>query len=272
VTRALDELVAQLAAWMHEHHGHAATFTRGATEAELTAVEQRLGVTLPDGLRALYRWSGGGTDEGPTVMNNRYIEPLGTLVSTREMMNGFVEDGTFDRKDWWHRSWVPFLHNGAGSYLCWDPKGSFAEAGGVPGQVIEFWGKDPERNMMTPSFDAWLTVFVDSFAQGIWKYDPEGEGVEDDGRFNQFIARRYGTYPKNAIAVDGKKAPAASGVPWATADLTKPVRDYSASSTFTLGERIKHPRFGEGVVQAVNAPGKVTIQFADQRRVLVAKR
>lgn len=28
----------------------------------------------------------------------------------------------------------------------------------------------------------------------------------------------------------------------------------------------------EGVVQAINDPGKVTIQFADQRRVLVAKK
>jgi hypothetical protein len=142
----------------------------------------------------------------------------------------------------------------------------------VPGQVIEFWGKDPERNMMAPSFDAWLPVFVESFEQGIWTFDPKGWNVDDEPSFNKLLARRFASYPKTAISLDGKQGPASRGVPWATADTTKPVRDYSASASFTLGERIKHPKFGEGVVQAINDPGKVTIQFADQRRVLVAKR
>lgn len=266
----MDELVARLGAWMRDHHGRASKLTRGATDAELAAVELRLGVTFPAGLRALYRWSGGGSDEGPAIMNNRNILPLEQVVPTREMMNGFVDDGTFHRKDWWHKSWVPFLYNGASSYLCWDPKGSFAEAGGVPGQVLEFWNKNPDRNIMAPGFDAWLTLFVESFEEGIWTFDPTGWNVDDEPSFNKFIARRYPTYPKTAISLDGKKAPAA---PRTTgADLTKPVRDYSASSMFTLGERIKHPKFGEGVVQAINDPGKVTIQFADQRRVLVAKK
>jgi cell wall assembly regulator SMI1 len=111
----MDQLVARLAAWLREHHGRASELTRGATDAELAAIERRLRVTFPDGLRALYRWSGGGTAEGPAIMNNRHIVPLDTLVSTIEMMNGFVDDGTFSRKDWWHKSWVPFLHNGAGT-------------------------------------------------------------------------------------------------------------------------------------------------------------
>ncbi len=237
-------------------------FTPGATDAEIAIVEQRLGATFPDGLRALYRWSGGGPADGPAIMNNRNILPLDTVASTREMMNGFVDDGTFHRKDWWHKSWVPFLHNGASSYLCWDPDGSFAEAGGVRGQVIEFWNKDPDRNIMAPGFDAWLTLFVESFEEGIWTYDATGWNVDDEPSFSRFIARRYATYPKTAIALDSKQVPAS----------TSPVRDYSASSTFTLGERIKHPKFGEGVVQAINDPGKVTIAFADQRRVLVAKK
>jgi len=266
----MEELVARLAAWMRAHHGRADTFTRGATDGEIAAVEERLGVTFPDGLRALYRWSGGGSENGPAIMNNRNILPLETVASRREMMNGFVDDGTFDRKHWWHKSWVPFLHNGASSYLCWDPAGSFAEAGGVPGQVIEFWNKDPDRNIMAPGFDTWLRLFVESLEEGIWAFDPTGWNVDDEPSFGKFIARRYATYPKTAISLDGKKAPA---VPKGTvADLTKPVRAYSASSTFTLGERILHPKFGEGVVQAIGDPGKVTIQFPDQRRVLVAKK
>lgn len=266
----MDEVVARLAAWMHAHHGRSGELTRGATDAEIAAVEQRLGVTFPDGLRALYRWTGGGADDGPAIMNNRNVLPLEHLATTREMMNRYVDDGTFHRKDWWHKAWVPFLHNGASSYLCWDPKGSFGEYGGVPGQVIEFWNKDPDRNIVAPGFDAWLTLFVESFEEGVWTFDPVGWNLDDEPAFNRFVARRYATYPKAAISLDGKKATVTK--PAAGADLTKPVRDYSASSTFALGERIKHPKFGDGVVQAINDPGKVTIQFADQRRVLVAKK
>ncbi len=265
----MDELLARLGAWIRDHHGRASELTRGATDAEIATVEQRLGVTFPDGLRALYRWSGGGSGGGPAIMNNRNILPLDQVAPTREMMNGFVDDGTFHRKDWWHTSWVPFLHNGASSYLCWDPTGSFKEAGGVPGQVIEFWNKDPDRTIMAPSFDTWLTVFVGSFEEGIWTYDSTGWNVDDEPSFKKYIARRYPAYPKTAISLDGKKAPPVRAT---GADLSKPVRDYSASSAFTLGERIKHSKFGEGVVQAIGDPGKVTIQFADQRRVLVAKK
>ncbi|MBA3820416.1 MAG: SMI1/KNR4 family protein [Deltaproteobacteria bacterium] len=267
---AMDELVERLAAWVGAHHGRAHELTRGATGLEIAAVEQRLGVSFPEGLRALYRWTGAGTEGGPAIMNNRHVVALDTLAETREMLNGYVADGTFHRKGWWHEAWVPFLSNGASSYLCWDPKGSFAEYGGVRGQILEYWNKDPDRNIVAPGFDTWLTLFVESLEEGVWTYDPTGWNVDDEPSFTRYVARRYPTYPKTAIALGDKRAPLSP--PALGAVLTKPVRAYSASSSFTLGERIAHPKFGEGVVQAVNAPGKVTIQFVDQRRVLVAKR
>ncbi len=55
--------------------------------------------------------------------------------------------------------------------------------------------------------------------------------------------------------------------PAVTADLTKPVRTYRASEKFEVGERVDHPSFGQGVVEATEA-GKVTVFFATGRRVL----
>jgi len=56
--------------------------------------------------------------------------------------------------------------------------------------------------------------------------------------------------------------------PAVAADLTKPVRTYRASEKFAVGERVDHPSFGQGVVEA-SEPGKVTVFFGSGRRVLV---
>lgn len=55
--------------------------------------------------------------------------------------------------------------------------------------------------------------------------------------------------------------------PAVTADLTRPVRRYSANEKFDVGERIDHPSFGQGVIE-IAEPGKITVFFATGRRVL----
>lgn len=46
-------------------------------------------------------------------------------------------------------------------------------------------------------------------------------------------------------------------------------REYSPKIKFALGERVTHPKFGDGVVTAVLADGKVTIDFVEGSRTLV---
>lgn len=58
---------------------------------------------------------------------------------------------------------------------------------------------------------------------------------------------------------------------WATstADKSKPRRKYAADSRFERGELIEHPKFGVGVVTALE-PGKVHILFESGSRKLIA--
>lgn len=56
--------------------------------------------------------------------------------------------------------------------------------------------------------------------------------------------------------------------PIVEADLSKPIRPYSARDLFAIGERVDHVKFGIGVVETLDAPGKMTVCFADKRRVL----
>ena len=51
-------------------------------------------------------------------------------------------------------------------------------------------------------------------------------------------------------------------------DLSAPVRAYHMAETFRPGEQISHPRFGVGLVEQLNEPGKMAVLFADGRRIL----
>ena len=79
-----------------------------------------------------------------------------------------------------------------------------------------------------------------------------------------------GVTPPEAKTKKKKTGPAKPRALKATveADPTKPVRAYSASDKFEVGERVTHPSFGEGVVEA-SSPGKITAFFSGTRRVLV---
>ena len=56
--------------------------------------------------------------------------------------------------------------------------------------------------------------------------------------------------------------------PMVAADTSRPMRPYRFSDTYQPGDRIEHPKFGHGVVELCNEPGKMQVFFAEGRRVL----
>ena len=81
---------------------------------------------------------------------------LEEVAETKDMLDGMIGHD-FEDPHQWRRSWVPFLHNGGGSYLCLDLA---AEDGGQPGQLIGFWKHDADRPIESPSMEAWLSELV----------------------------------------------------------------------------------------------------------------
>ena len=65
---------------------------------------------------------------------------------------------------------------------------------------------------------------------------------------------------------------ASTASPAIEADLSRPVRPYRRGEQYAAGERVAHPNFGEGVVQAEVGPTKVRILFANGPRTLVQTR
>ena len=69
-------------------------------------------------------------------------------------------------------------------------------------------------------------------------------------------------------ATKGRGTSRSTGVPLVEADLSTPIKDYSIRGSFEPGDRIRHPSFGEGVVQCSPGPGKVEILFGSDRKLL----
>ncbi len=80
-------------------------------------------------------------------------------------------------------------------------------------------------------------------------------------------AKRSSTTTKSPRPVRPVKIVERFEHPSVAADLDKPPRPYRASEKFAIGERVEHPTFGQGVVEALEL-GKMTVFFAVGRKVL----
>jgi cell wall assembly regulator SMI1 len=161
----MSEVVARLDVWLSRHRAsYYAELRPGLTAEKLAAFEAQLGVPLPDSLRALYQWRDGhSSGRTRSFHGNRTWMTSAEIVSTKQLMDSMI--GADFEPGWWERSWIPFLHNGGGSYLCVDAVGVPA---GTPGQLVEFWNRDRDRPVVSPSLEHWLHSFVASLEHETW--------------------------------------------------------------------------------------------------------
>ena len=81
-------------------------------------------------------------------------------------------------------------------------------------------------------------------------------------------ARRARTASSSASARAKASPPAMSAAPLVEVDPAQPPRRYSLRDSYEPGQRIEHPTFGVGVVEAVPEPGKMQVFFDGNRRIL----
>lgn len=158
----VPELITRLDRWLVTNRPeYYAQLRPGVTDVELDSVEARFGLSLPVSFRHLYQWRD-GQDGYDSIQHNRMFMPLESVISTKELNDGFIGND-FPTLEWWRREWVPFLENGAGDCLVIDLLGI---NGGRPGQVVTFWHDWDNRAVEFPSLDAWLQDLVESMESG----------------------------------------------------------------------------------------------------------
>jgi len=127
---------------------------------DFRALEQKYDIEIPHDLKALYRWKNGqrNTSYEAFVNNSTFIPLEEALDTAQELTNMIGMD--FEIENWWNERWIPIFHNGGGSYICYDLGGIFT---GQAGQLIEYWNKDNDRNVIAPNLEGFLGLLNDYY-------------------------------------------------------------------------------------------------------------
>jgi len=172
--------------WLAAHAPAAAAgLNPPASDADIAAAEQCVGVTFPEAVRASFRRHDGQDPEAPWLMDGWELLSLARLRDEwkvwRDLLDGgdFAEtrsdgDGETVRSDWWHPAWIPLTYNGCGDHHCVDlapgPQGT-------AGQIIEMWHDNGARPAVAPGLEAWLAAFADDLERGAYELSDEGRAL-----------------------------------------------------------------------------------------------
>jgi cell wall assembly regulator SMI1 len=151
----------RLAHWLGQHRRrYLEGLGPGATADQLGALQNALGVPLPDDLRELLAWHNSQDDEDAgTFRDHWYLMGTSEIESAWRELTGQPESG-------WKREWVPFLEDDRGNYV-------FLDTSHPGGSVREYWETNPERPTAAPSLAAWLQEFVAAVERGEYAQDAE---------------------------------------------------------------------------------------------------
>ncbi len=122
-------------------------------EVYIQNLEKRYEKRIPEDLKALYQWKNGQESSSyDAFVNNSMFMPLEEALDTAAELTSMI--GTdFEMENWWNCHWIPIFHNGGGSYICYDLEGTFT---GNKGQILEFWNRDTDRNIIASSLENFL--------------------------------------------------------------------------------------------------------------------
>lgn len=151
------------------------------SDHEIHGLEEKYRRRIPDDLKTLYQWKNGQQDDCyDTFVNNSMFLSLEDALDTAQELNSMI-GLDFEIENWWNEHWIPLFHNGSGSYICYDASGLFT---GQKGQLIEYWNKDNDRNVIALS----LERFLDQLNRYYEKTPGESEAY--------FIVETEDGYPK----------------------------------------------------------------------------
>lgn len=130
------------------------------SDAEIDSLEKLYDLKLPADLRSLYKWKNGQNDKCfESFINNSTFIPLEQALPTAQENTSMI-GLDFEIENWWHSQWLPVFHNGGGDYICYDAGGLFTN---MPGQIIEFWHADSDRNVIAPNLETLISGLNDYY-------------------------------------------------------------------------------------------------------------
>lgn len=148
-------------------------------DKDIQRLETRHNTRIPDDLKAFYQWKNGQESSCyESFLNNSLFIPLEEALDIAEELTSMI-GSDFEIENWWNEEWIPIFHNGGGSYICYDQKGIFT---GNQGQILEFWNRDSDRNVIAGSLEEFLNALNAYYTIRYNKKSDELISIETDGK------------------------------------------------------------------------------------------
>ncbi len=137
-----------------------ASLQQPLNDNEIDSLEEKYKIKIPRDLRTLYKWKNGQNDDSfdSFVNNSMFMSLEETLETATEQTSMIGSD--YETENWWNEKWIPIFHNGGGDYICYDFGGLFT---GQQGQLVEFWHADNDRNVISPTLEAFISKLNDYY-------------------------------------------------------------------------------------------------------------
>ncbi|KAF2339787.1 SMI1/KNR4 family protein [Flavobacterium tistrianum] len=130
------------------------------SEKGIEILVEKYQVQIPNDLIELYKWKNGQVyDCYEAFANNSMFMPLEDVLESWEELTSMI-GSDFEIENWWNMNWLPIFGNGGGSYICYDLGGLFT---GDKGQLIEFWNRDNDRNVIAPNLETFISKIVNYY-------------------------------------------------------------------------------------------------------------
>jgi cell wall assembly regulator SMI1 len=162
----------QLEAWLETNTPECASHLRPpAAQAAIDDAETELGVVFPPSVRRSYRFHDGEDATSCEVLGHRLL-PLAEVVERATTLRDI--DADFDY-DFWGDSLIPLLRVVNGDYLCVSDASD-----GVETALLRWDHEQSRRDILEPSFAAYVDTVFETYRAGDYSYDPDREKLRPD--------------------------------------------------------------------------------------------
>ena len=165
------------------------TLQPGISDTQITELENFLSIRFPEDVRSSYRIHNGQSSYEYGFIDGREFLSVERIKDEWQVWKELLDSGTFQKEDgqdqgsdpapgicnvWWSPKWIPLTYDGSGNHDCLDLNPTDR---GTVGQIITMWHDDATREIVAPSFRAWLQQYAEGLESGRFIFSEEYAGI-----------------------------------------------------------------------------------------------
>ena len=165
----------------------------GLSITEITILESKSGLQLPDDLRALYRWRNGSpTNQAHGIIPGHWFPSLEWLIENRAAIRKQIQSATpmhnmAYRVFAGHRdSWIEIFPDGAGEGYFFDPKRTEKEG------PFFYCFSEVGCYRWFPSIRNFMAGTIECYEKDAYRLASDGKELEENSELTEKVWKRYG--------------------------------------------------------------------------------